>query len=75
MTITSEENSAGPTSTEASEMSFQRASPASVAPGCASCHASILRCAFSTITTAASTISPIASAMPPSDTTLAVMPW
>ena len=75
VTISSDENSAGPTSTAASVITFQRASPPSVSPGCASCQRSSLRCAFSTITTAPSTISPMAMAMPPSDTMFAVMPW
>ncbi len=75
VTIKSDENSAGPTSTAASVITFQRSSPSSDRPGCASCQASMRRCAFSTITTAASTISPIAIAMPPSETMFAVMPW
>ena len=67
-------NSAGPTSTAASVITFQCASPFSTWPGCACCQASIFLCAFSIITTAASTIAPIAIAMPPSDMMLALMP-
>jgi len=72
--ISSEKNSAGPTSSAASVMTFQRASPTRLSPGCACCQASSFLCAFSIITTAASTIAPIAIAMPPSDMMFALMP-
>ncbi len=72
--ISSEKNSAGPTSTAASPITRQRASPCSVCPGCSWSHCSRCLCAFSIITMAASTIAPMAIAMPPSDITLALMP-
>ena len=74
-TISSEKNSAGPTSSAAAEIACQRSSPASARPGFACCQASIFLCAFSIVTTAASTIAPMAMAMPPSDMMLESMPW
>ena len=73
--ISSEKNSAGPTSTAASPTTRHCASPFRSSPGCSWRQASMCLCAFSIITTAASTIAPIAMAMPPSDITLALTPW
>ncbi len=72
--ISSEKNSAGPTSTAASPITRQRSSPASVWFGCSCAQRSSFLCAFSIITTAASTIAPMAIAMPPSDMMLALTP-
>ena len=72
--ISSEKNSAGPTSHAASVITCQRVSPSSVSPGCAWFQASIFLWAFSIITTAASTMAPMAMAMPPSDMMLALTP-
>ncbi len=73
--ISSEKNSAGPTSAAASPMTPQRSCPVRSRPGCASCQRSRCLCAFSIITTAASTMAPTAMAMPPSDMMLAFTPW
>ncbi|MND01311.1 hypothetical protein D3C83_202570 [compost metagenome] len=65
--MSSEKNSAGPTSAAASAISVQRSSPSTVRP-------SSFLWAFSIITIAASTIAPIAIAMPPSDMMFAFTP-
>ncbi len=72
--ISSEKNSAGPTSAAESPITRQWGSPVSSWPGCSWCHCSMCLCAFSIITTAASTIAPIAMAMPPSDMMFALTP-
>ncbi|MNS78777.1 hypothetical protein D3C72_1124080 [compost metagenome] len=69
----SEKNSAGPTSTDASATSRHRSPTVGCRP-CAVSKASMCLCTFSTITMAPSTIAPMAIAMPPSDMMLALTP-
>lgn len=66
-------NNAGPTSTEASVITFQRVALSICSPD-ADDHSSSRLCAFSIITMAASTIAPTAIAIPPSDMILAFSP-
>ncbi|KAA8636973.1 hypothetical protein FZN37_004374 [Enterobacter hormaechei] len=73
--ISSEKNSAGPTSAADSPITLQRSCPVRLRPGLSACQCSRCLCAFSIMTTAASTMAPTAMAMPPSDMMLALTPW